>query len=251
MNENRNGKTFQILLVLLMPMVFVFAIGNRCSNAPDPEPEAPPTGNVTFQFEYDYMTGYNVFQGGQTYAETPFSACNTDLAIAYDEDNIQPVNINWYFPILDTMMNHATIWPDGTATDFVFDAYVMGMQSAINIPANQNLDAFGVTFKVTDPAFGDIYMFSAIFVQTVQNYGGNIQALLEKVVIHELGHSRSRYNFTHSCEWNGLAWVPSPFHNDPACVMGMGRINQCNSIDLTVNPLFCPNDCEYLKKVTW
>ncbi len=236
-----------ILKSIFFPILSIALVGNEMNCADT----ASPDRKSVFQFEYDYMTGYNVFANGETKARNAFSTCNTDLTIAYDDTDIVPMNINWRLPILDTMMNHATTWPGVDPNDFVFNAYLLGMNKAVNIPSNENLDAFGVTFRLYDSTLDETFVFSAIFVQTIRDYGSYVQPLLEKTVIHELGHSRLQPNFSHSCEFNGTAWVSSPYHNDPACVMGMGRINACNSIDITINPHFCPADCERLKKVTW
>lgn len=245
MTASRFGTILKILMVPLMPMVFVFTMGNACGQS-----SASGNPNSMFTFEYDHMIGNDVFLVGSQYAKSVYLTCDTDLDIITDETNIPATSIAWNL-LIDSMTNHAQTWTPG-GNDFKYPAYVMGIPSATSVPGGGVIVLVAKTYHVTDPSTGVIEnRFTAIFVQTIQNLIQqfphiNTQKMLEKTVIHELGHSRGI--FDHLC-LSGT--TQNPAHNDPACVMGIGFIGWCTLVDIYLNPKFCPADIAFLKKVTW
>ncbi len=224
--------------------------GSKLSCGGNQAASNPPNGRTVFEFEYDYMTGYNVFASGETYARNPFSSCNTDLTIAYDQENITPPSTMINFTlVLNYMQTHAQKYLGGSQHDYIYTAHLLGMNNASNKPFEQSFAMFATTFRFRHTDTSALFLFTAIYKDEILSFGGDVQAMLQKTVIHELGHSRG--NLTHLCDPSGLGWVQAPEHDDPSCVMGTGHISLCSSNNLTINPHFCPADCERLKKITW
>lgn len=232
------NKGWRQKLKLLVLLLLVGLFTSCWDSDPDDYTEQPPDGRSCFQPEYDYMEGYDVFQYGQTYAINAFDPCNTDFWAFQDEVITPAVEID-FNELYYYMRDHAQIYDDST---FVYKAQLLGMPKALNVPGG--LVPTGITMRDT---LG--YIRSAIFVQNIRDLGGDVQSMLEKVVIHELGHMRG--DLTHLCYESGGNWYQSPDHNDEACVMGQGRISYCTGRDLTANPHFCPACCARLKRVNW
>jgi len=236
------GWSYKLKLLLFLPLVGLFTMGDRCGGGGEPPDETPPDGRSVFFPEYDYMEDYDVFQYGEKYAIDAFDPCNTDFD-AFDDDIITPaVEIDFYH-LFDYMKDHAQRYDDST---FVYKVQLLGMGDALNKPGEGAFEIVGITFYDTTD-----HRRSAIFVQAIIDMGGDVQSMLEKSVIHELGHARGK--LTHLCYFDTIdsTWYQSPDHNDPACVMGQGRIAPCTGHDLTVDPHFCPACCNRLKRVKW
>jgi hypothetical protein len=142
------------------------------------------------------------------------------------------------------MEDHA--WRYSSDSSFMYKVQLLGMPDALNKPGGGVFEIVGITFFDTAD-----HRRSAIFVQAIRDLGGDVQGMLEKSVIHELGHARAK--LTHLCYFNeeDSTWYQSSDHDDPACVMGQARIAPCTGYDLTVDPHFCPACCNRLKRVNW
>ncbi|MEW5994524.1 MAG: hypothetical protein AB1744_09025 [Candidatus Zixiibacteriota bacterium] len=237
------SKWTYMLHMLALPLVALLTMGDICDGgggSPGDATEEPPDGRSIFNPEYDYMEGYDVFPTGESYAMNAFAPCNTDL-IAYFDEVITPAVEIEFDSLYYYMRDHAQIYSDST---FVYKAQLLGMPDALDKPVVHGINPLGVTFF---GPFDD--RRSAIFVQAIRDLGGDVQSMLEKTVIHELGHARGK--LTHLCYYSGGNWYQSPDHNDEACVMGRARISLCTGRDLTANPHFCPACCDRLKRVNW
>lgn len=241
MMESKIRTIPKILLVPLMPLIFLFTMGDSCGNN---QSSAPGNTNLTFSFEYDYMIGYDVF-ASTNYADVVYATCNTNLDIGFDENNIPATSIDWSL-LVATMKNHRQKYLPSTCDDFIYPAYLAGFTETTNTP-DPAFVYYGVTFFPPSNCSSVSDRFVAIFGQTIQSVPNvNNQKLLEKTVIHELGHCRGI--LTHLC-LSGTTQHPA--HNDPACVMGQGTVAPCTGLDVYQNPKFCPADIAFLKNVTW
>ncbi|MGH9877778.1 MAG: hypothetical protein ACRD5H_09080 [Nitrososphaerales archaeon] len=200
----------------------------------------PANASSVFDVEYDYMSGCDLFPSGESFALSRFNQCGTSLLVTFDEQNLSATALD-FFSIPTFMKNHAQQKQTGGP---LFGTQLLGMVDALNPPVPSYF-LTGVTFY-PDSTYAAYR--SAVFVQAIQNLGGNVESMREKTVIHELGHARG---LLHSCVKLPAGWVQLTGHDAPGCVMCIGRIDSCSSpvVDVTANPQFCPADCGRLKKV--
>lgn len=232
-----------IFVLKLIPILFasLLTLGSSCTQLIPPA-TAPPNARTLFKPEYDRQFGYNLFDQGTAKVENTYAPCGTDVSIQFDEV-ITPVQVIHYDSVGFYMNAHAQI----SNGQFDFKAYLLAIKDASNKPPPPPP---GIEILARTYDHGSGFAWAVIYVDAIKrNYPfPDDQPMIDKVTIHEMGHMR--VNLTHLCDAL-TGQIMTADHDDSSCVMGSGKISTCTNKDLTVNPHFCPADCERLKKVKW
>lgn len=230
------------LWVFLLSIQFAL-VGYRCDETEDGE-------LLQMNVEYDYQNDfwnedYDVFRAGQDRLENSYSNASTEVFIYPDETSLTPEALT-FASIMISLLDHYYYndWTNGGDGPH-HTVYLFGMLDVI--PRIPGETAWSLTVHDQGSSWGEPFCSSVIFTGFLADtlskapyywYDHVINAAIDLVVIHELGHARG--GFSEHCPNNGE--VP--------CVMVAGLpVDEDHNLHYWHD--FCDDCRPYIESVDW
>ncbi len=222
------------LYLLAILIAAVPCLGHKCGPPPPPPPPPPPDTLSIFEFEYDWMDGWDAFTtGSEHWVTEAFRDAKTHLWIV-ESNELDYVVYN--FSQLDSLVRS---WGD-TLNDGTWDrtCYLVSLG---NVEGLEPEDLMGLATWKGVEGRATVY----IFLQNIKRLYPNESRMVPRVIIHELGHARA--NLTHLCE-------DPANHDADDCIMAEEEIHPYCSpewVNVLDNLHFCDKCCNKIYRVKW